>query len=326
MSVVRETARWLGRLVLSLYLSTLLVFAAIEISIDGGMAAVVLGAEQGVVDLDDEAYAAVRPGTQALVETFHLRDPIPVRHARWFADAARGDLGRSIRDQPVDTLMTPRLPISAQIAFAGLAIALVLGVAAGLIGALLTRPGPRLTHAVVTATLQATPAFLLATFGVWFFAVRLGWLPAAGWERLSAGLGPNLRNLLLPLAAVALPEAGMIARIVMTSTQQVLDEEYVIAATAKGLPRRQVFLRHVMRPASMTLLTQVGLIFGSMLGGVVIVERLFGIGGLGSVLFEGSINRDTHVVAAITAYITAVIVAVRALSDATYRWADPRLR
>jgi len=129
MSAVREAARWLGRLVLSLYLSTLLVFAAIEISIDGGMAAVVLGAEQGVVDLDDEAYAAVRPGTQALVETFHLRDPIPVRHARWFADAARGDLGRSIRDQPVDTLMTPRLPISAQIAFAGLAVALVLGVA-----------------------------------------------------------------------------------------------------------------------------------------------------------------------------------------------------
>ncbi len=326
MSVAREAARWLGRLAISLYLSTLLVFAAIEISIDGGMAAVVLGAEQGVVDLDDESYAAVRPGLRELVDTFHLRDPVPVRHARWFADAASGDLGRSIRNQPVDSLMTPRLPISAQIALVGLSVAIVLGVTAGLVGALLTRSGPRLTHALTTATLQAAPAFLLATFGTWFFAVRLGWLPAAGWQRLSGGLGANLHHLLLPVAAVALPEAGMIGRIVMTSTREVLGEEFVIAATSKGLPRRQIFLRHVVRPASMTLLTQVGLVFGSMLGGVVIVERLFGIGGLGAVLFEGSINRDTHVVAAITAYITAAIVVIRTISDAAYRWADPRLR
>ncbi len=326
MEAVAGALRWVARIVISIYLSTLLVFLMIEVSISGGMASVVLGAQSGVVHLDDEAYATLPQLIRDDVETYRLRDPVVVRHAAWALDAVRGDLGRTIGNQPVEVLVTPRLPISFQIAAVGLFLAVLIGIPAGLLGAILRRPGPQTLHQLGVATFQATPSFVLATFATWILAVRLGLLPAAGWERLSTSITGNLRFLTLPVAAVALPEAALIARVVMTSTNQVLGEEYVVAAQAKGLPRHQIFTRHVLRPASMTLLTQIGLVLSSLLGGVVIIERIYSIGGLGSVLFEGSINRDLHVVATLTAYLTFAIMVIRGLSEIAYRWADPRLR
>lgn len=326
MGAIVGLLRWTGRLALSMYLSTLLVFVAIELSISGGMAGIVLGEGSGVVELGDAEFEQLPSGLREQIETFSLRDPVPVRHAAWVVDAAQGDLGRSLRNQPVQSLLTPRLSISLEIALVGLGLAIMLGIGAGLLGALLTGPAARGAHAFTISAMQGTPAFLLATIGTWFFAVRFGWLPAAGWERISSSPGGNLRHLAMPALAIALPEGGMIARVVMTSTREVLGEEYIVAATSKGLRRRQVFLRHVLRPASLTLFTQIGLVFGSLLGGVIVVERLFGIGGLGAVLFEASLNRDLHVIAAITAYVTFVIVVVRTLSDVAYRWADPRIR
>lgn len=309
--------RWVVWLIVSLYLSTLLVFVALELSIDGGMAAVVLGPGQS---LDNPRFAED-------VAAYNLQDTVPVRHAKWFIDAAQGDLNRSLnRNTPVGPMLQPRLPISFEIATAGLLVAGVLGTAVGFLGATLRRAPTRLAHGTAVSTLQSTPAFILAAFGTWMFAVRLGWLPAAGWERVSVSLTGNLERLLMPTLAIALPEAGIIARIVQTSTQRVLGEEYIVAAQAKGLPRRQVLLRHALRPASMTLLTQLGLVLGSLLSGVIIVERMFGIGGMGSVLLDASTARDLHVLAAVTGYITFIIVVVRALSDATYRWADPRIK
>lgn len=308
--------RWVVWLVVSLYLSTLLVFVALEVSIDGGMTSVVLGAGQSV---DNPRFAED-------VDAYNLRDAVPVRHAKWFIEAAQGDFNRSLnRNAPVGPMLQPRLPISFEIAIVGLFVAGIIGTAVGFLGATLRRTPARVLHGTAVSTLQSTPAFILAAFGTWMFAVRLGWLPAAGWERLSTSATGNLERLIMPVLAIALPEAGIIARIVQTSTQRVLNEEYIVAAQAKGLPRRQILFRHALRPASMTLLTQLGLVLGSLLSGVIIVERMFGIGGMGSVVLDASTNRDLHVLAAATGYITFIIVVVRAISDATYRWADPRI-
>ncbi len=308
---------WFGRLVLALYLSTLAVFLVLEISIDGGMATVVLGAGE---DLDN-------PRLAEQVEAYNFKDPVPLRHAKWFLDAAQFDFNRSSRgDRPVQPMLTPRLPISFEIAILALGSAVVIGLTAGFSGALLSRSSSKFAHTAVISTLQGTPAFILAAVATWVISVKYGLLPAAGWERLSTSVSGNLERALMPVLAIALPEAGIIARLVTTSTRSVLDEEFILAAQAKGLPRRQVIVRHALRPASMTLLTQLGLIFGSLLSGVIIVEQMFGIGGMGIVLEEASINRDLHVLAAITAYVTAIIVVIRGLSELVYRWADPRTR
>ncbi len=302
---------------IALYLATLLVFVALEMSIDGGMASVVLGPGQS---LDNPRFAED-------VEAYNLKDPVPIRHFKWATKAVQGDFSRSLmRNAEITPMLQPRLPISFEIAIVGLAVATALGVAVGFLGAILRRPSSRVLHGTGVSAMQSTPAFILAAFGTWMFAVKLGWLPAAGWERPSVSLTGNLERLIMPVLAIALPEAGIIARIVQTSTQRVLGEEYIVAAQAKGLPRRQILMRHALRPASMTLLTQLGLVLGSLLSGVIIVERMFGIGGMGSVILDASTSRDLHVLAAATAYITAIIVVIRALSDVVYRWADPRLK
>ncbi len=325
-TAIGHLIKWFGRLVLALYLSTLLVFVAVEVSIDGGMAAVALGASQGAVDLSEQEREALGPGVVETIDAYHLTDFVPVRHAKWAVDAVQGDFNRSLqRNQEVGPMVAPRIPISLQIALVGLGLAIVLGGAAGFLGGLLRNGSSRAVHALAVSTFQATPAFILASFGTWFFAVKLGWLPAAGWERPSTSVPGNIERLIMPAFAIALPEAAVIGRLVMNSTQQVLDEEFILAAQAKGLPRRTILVRHALRPASMTLLTQIGLIFGSLLGGVIIVERMFGIGGLGSVLFEASINRDLHMLTALTSYVTLIVVVIRALTDVVYRWADPRI-
>ena len=308
--------RWIVQLALGLYTGTLLVFVAIEMSIDGGMASVVLPGQ----DIGD-------PRVAWAVDAYDLDQPVVIRHARWVGDAVQGDLRRSLRTgTPVDEVLAPRLPISFEIAMVSLGAAVAIGIPAGVAMAVAGwRRGGWLLR-IVVGTAQSTPGFILATIGTGVLAVRFGWFPASGWVRPSNSISGNIEHLMLPVLAIALPEAAIIARIVSTSLVAVLGEEYVVAARAKGLPARTVLFRHALRPACFTVVTQVGLVFGSLLGGVIVVERVFGIGGVGRVLEEAALQRDLHVLAAITAGVLAVVFTVRGLSEVVYRWADPRVR
>jgi peptide/nickel transport system permease protein len=304
-------------LAVALFLSTLAVRLAIELSIDGGIRNVVLPPG---TPLD-------APGAQPVVDAYRLDQPLLVQHLGWLGDALTGDLGRSFRNrgQPVDELITPRLPITFQLSMVALAVAIAIGVPAGV--AVTALRGRRTSRGLELAVdvFRSVPVFILGPFLALVFALQLEWFPIIGWERPSVSLGGNLRTMVLPVMALALPEAAVIAQLIKTGLQEVAEEEFIVAARAKGLSRRHIFFRHALRPASLTTVTQIGLILGSLLGGAVVVEQIFAIGGMGVVLFESILVRDLNVLLATTLYLTGLIVLIRALSDVAYRMLDPRI-
>lgn len=309
--------RFLLQLAVALFLSTLAVRFAIEVSIDGGIRNVVLPPG---TPLD-------APGAQPVVEAYRLDQPLLVQHLGWIGDALSGDFGRSLRNrgQPVDELIAPRLPITFQLSMVALTVAIIIGVPAGV--AVTALRGRRLSRVLelTVDVFRSIPVFILAPFLALLFALQLEWFPIIGWERPSVSLSGNLQTMVLPVMALALPEAAVIAQLVKVGLQEVAEEEFIVAARAKGLSRRHVFFRHSLRPASLTLVTQIGLILGSLLGGAVVVEQIFAIGGMGVVLFESIVNRDLNVLLATTVYLTGLIVVIRALSDVAYRRLDPRI-
>ncbi len=309
--------RFIVQLGFALFAATLAVRLAIEISIDGGIQNVVL---RPGTPLDS-------PGAQPTVEAYRLDQNQLMRHLGWIGDALRGDYGTSFRNrgQPVDQLITPRLPITFQLSMVALALAIAIGVPAGVaVTSLRGRKSSRVLELAVDV-FRSIPVFILAPFLALLFALKLKWFPIIGWERPSVSLGGNLRTMTLPAISLALPEAAVIAQLVKAGLQEVNGEEYIVAARGKGLSRRHIFFHHALRPASLTTVTQIGIILGSLLGGAVVVEQIFAIGGMGVVLFDSIVNRDLNVLLATTLYLTGMIVVIRALSDIAYRYLDPRI-
>ena len=169
--------------------------------------------------------------------------------------------------------------------------------------------------------MYVTPIFLIS-----FFAVRLRWLPASGWVRISDSLTGNLRNLILPLTALVLAEVGIVARIVRSDVLRVMQSEFIAAARGKGLTEPYVLVRHALRPASLGLLNVVSLNIGSLLTGALIIEVIFGIGALGQILLEASLNRDLPLLLGITTYAVVIYVVLSTAVDALTALIDPRTR
>ncbi len=314
---VRLLGRFAARLVGTVFLATLLVFVAVELSIDGGFGAVVmpLGADPNSAR------------DRAIVEQFHLDEPLIIRHAHWLADAVRGDFGRSTRGgTPVAEIIMHRLTISLELALAGTLLAVVVGIPLGLLSAAVDgRPLGRLLASLLGLA-QSVPVFMAATLLIWLFAVRLGWLAASGWTRLSDSVTGNLRSLILPAVALAIGEVGVIARVVRADVLTVLRADYITAAIGKGLSRPYILLRHALRPGSIGLLTVLSMNVSSLIGGAFVVEIVFGIGGLGQELIAASVNRDLALLLGLTSYTVAVYVVVTACVDVALVWADPRIR
>ncbi|MEM9563762.1 MAG: ABC transporter permease [Actinomycetota bacterium] len=313
--VVRGALRMVRRLVATVAGAALAVFVAIEISIPRGFAAVVLPG-----GIDDGS-----PRARAIVETYHLDDPVPIRFGRWVLDLLAGELGRSTRGMAVSELIVPRLSISLQLVLVSVLGTILLGIPLGLLAAAWSgrRRGTALN--VVFGLSQSIPVFITPVFLIWLFALQLRWLPAAGWIRISDSLGGNLRNLLLPAAALVFAELGIVARIIRADALQVLRSEYIAAAVGKGLSPWYVLTRHALRPASLGLLNVVGLNVASLLSGAMVLEIVFGIGGLGQLVFEAAINRDLYLLLALTTYVVTVYVVLNSIVDVAMRLADPRI-
>ncbi len=314
---MRAAVRLLLRAVATIVAATFAAFVGLEISIPGGFASVVLPA-----GLDGSS-----PAGRAIIDEFHLDDPVPVRYGYWLLDALQGDFGRSLRgDVPVTEVLTHRLPISIQLMLAGVLLTVCFGVPLGLWAA---AAAERRTGQIINAFLglsQSIPVYLTPVFLVWLFALRLQWLPAAGWVRLSVSPTGNLRSLLLPVTALAFAEIGIVGRIVRAETLQVLRSDFIAAAVGKGLKPSYVLFRHALRPASLGLLNVIGLNIGSLLSGAVVIEIIFGIGGLGRVLLEATLDRDLYVILGLTVYTVVIYVGLNALVDGLMAVADPRIR
>jgi peptide/nickel transport system permease protein len=258
---------------------------------------------------------------------FGLDRSFPVQLADYMAGVVRGDLGKSLRTgRPVGPELARRFPITIQLAGMGVAIALLIGVPAGVLAAVRRgRAGDYLVTGFVLVGLSV-PSFWLAVLLILLFALRLGWLPPTGYVALGEGVRANLQHLLLPALSLGLVLAAAVTRIVRSSLLEVLGRHYIRTARAKGLAESGVILRHALRNALIPVVTVVGLQFGTLLGGTVIIEQIFGLPGIGRYALEGINLRDYPVIQGAVLAIALSFVLVNLLVDACYGFIDPRIR
>jgi peptide/nickel transport system permease protein len=260
-------------------------------------------------------------------EEYRFDRPLVVRYVDWAGDALQGDLGRSLRtNQPVTEALRERLPVTLQLAVMAQLMALALAVPFASLSA--WRAGGRFDRASTSLNyaLTSMPAYILGIGLVYVFAVRLRVFPVTGFERLSNGLLPNLEHAFLPALTLALTEFAVYSHLLRDSLAATLSEDFVMAARARGLPARHIVVREALRPSSFALMTLAGLNLGRLLGGTIIVEYLFGLGGIGTLLINAVSNRDFPVLQGGVLLLAAGFLVVNTAVDLAYGYLDPRIR
>ena len=258
----------------------------------------------------------------------NLDDPFLVRYLSWLGDAVQGDLGQSyITDQPVSDTIKDRLPITLELALLSIGMALVIAVPIGILGAYKQGKWPDTVTSGGVQVALSVPNFIFGIFLIWLFAVQLQWLPASNWNRLTdKGLVANLETAILPSSALALGLLAVYSRLVRSDMIATLQENYILTARSKGLSDRYILFRHALRPSSLSLMTIVGISFGTLLGGTVIIETLFAVPGLGFRLINAINSRDIMVIQGITMFTAAAYVLINTAVDLLYSALDPRIR
>jgi peptide/nickel transport system permease protein len=257
-----------------------------------------------------------------------LNDPLWQQYLNWLGDAVTGDLGQSyISDQPVSTIISERLPVTIELSVLAILIALVVALPIGILGAYReSKASDKLSSAGVQVALSI-PNFIVGIFLIWAFTVQFQLFPSTGWSRLTdAGVWENLKSAILPAIALALAPMAIFSRLLRSDMIGVLKENYILSARAKGLRDRYILFRHALRPSSMSLLTVVGITFGALLGGTVVIEQLFALPGLGGRLINAINQRDIIVIQGITVFIAIIYVVINTVVDLLYLVLDPRLR
>jgi peptide/nickel transport system permease protein len=258
----------------------------------------------------------------------NLDKPVITQYFIWLGNVIQGDMGTSyITDQPVFGDIKNRLPVTAQLAFMAVAMAVIAAVPLGVIGAYKQGKAADKASSIVMQVFLSVPNFISAIFLIWVFALKLGWLPATSWSRISEkGLLANLKTAVLPASALALTQMAIFSRLVRSDMIATLQENFVLSARAKGLKDRYILMRHALRPSSLSLMTLVGINFGALLGGTVVMEQIFAVPGLGARLLAAINQRDIMVIQGITVFIAFVYVVINTLVDLLYAVVDPRIR
>jgi peptide/nickel transport system permease protein len=260
-------------------------------------------------------------------EELGLDEPIPVRYVEWLGNAVTGDLGESARNQqPVWEAITQRLPVTIELLLYSQFLALVVAVPMGLLAA--QRAGG-LFDRISTSTLFAllsVPNFMMALLLIYVFAVQLGWFPAVNYTELTEDPIENLRSFFLPALTLAVAEMAVYMRLLRTDLISTLQEDYITMAKAKGMPPRRVLLRHALRPSTFSLVTVIGLNFGRLIGGTLIVEVIFALNGLGKYTVDGILGQDYIPVQGAVVVIASGYVLINFAVDMFYAVLDPRIR
>lgn len=254
-----------------------------------------------------------------LMEAYHLDRSLPVQYLIWLKNLSRGDLGRSIIEKrPVAELLRHHLPYSLSLGLTAIAISFVLGVSMGIVSAA-AKDTIFDRIAMVVALFGVTiPAFWLGLILILCFAVWLTWFPVSG--------SGSLSTLVLPAITVGLGGAGLIARVTRVSMLEVASKDFIVMLHAKGLSKKVILLRHILRNALIPVITILGLRIGWVLGGAVTVEIVFGRPGLGQLLITALFRRDYPVVQGAMLLLAMGILLGTLLADILYAFTDPRVR
>lgn len=298
----------------TLVVASLVVFAVLEV-LPGDPARLMLGMDASVETVN------------VLREQMGLNQPLPLRYLNWVGGLLTLDLGRSYTySVPVIDLVRERIAVSLPLAV----MALLLSVAIALpLGAFAARLRGTVGDTLSMGAAQvgvAVPNFWFALMLIYLFAVWLRWVPAGGFPGWDAGVWTGVKSLILPAIALALPQAAILARVTRSALVDVLGEDFIRTARAKGLPAGTVLWRHAMRNALIPILTIVGLQFSFLLAGTIIVENVFYLPGLGRLVFQAITQRDLIVVESVVMLLVAVVIAVNFVVDVSYAMVDPRLR
>ena len=268
------------------------------------------------------------PEVQATVrQQLGLDQPLPVQYLIWVNHVVRGDFGNSYFSKlPVADLIQSAAPATAQLALASLVLALIVALPMGILSAL--HQGSRFNLAVTAYTGLAlgVPNFWLGILLILLFTLALGWLPPGGRVDPLQNATLGLKTLILPALTLSFHMSAVFARFITTAMLDVLHEDYVRTARAKGLAERAVVVGHALRAALIPVVTVVGLQFGRLLGGTVVVESIFAWPGLGRTMIDAVGQRDYPLVQAILLLMVVVFVVINLLMDLLYGVLDPRIR
>jgi len=248
-----------------------------------------------------------------------LDKPLIVQYGQYLMDLAHGDLGTSLyAHRPVVTIIAEQLPSTIGLALAAMLIATVLGAALGIVAAV--KAGTWIDSAATTLSVTgvSVPIFWSGLLLIWLFSLRLGWLPATGQG--------GLDHLILPALALGLASSAAIARLVRASLLEVLDQDFVRTARAKGLREGMILFRHALKNALIPVVTIIGLQFGFLLGGTVVTETVFSRQGIGRLLVNSILWKDLPVVQGVVLLAGLVYTVVNIAVDVTYAFLDPRIR
>ncbi|MGX9355456.1 ABC transporter permease [Roseobacteraceae bacterium S113] len=301
-------------LIVSLFIASAVIFLVVEVA-PGDPAAFMLG-----LNAQPETVAALRA-------ELGLDQPKLTRYFDWVGGMLTGDFGMSYTYRtPVAEMVADRLAVSLPLALFALVLSTVIAIPVGLFAASRRgRPGD-LTVMGATQLGIAIPNFWFAMLLVLLFAITWRVLPAGGFPGWDEGLWPNLRALILPAVALALPQAAILARVTRSALIDALGEDYIRTARAKGLTRAQTLRRHGLRNAMIPVLTIIGLQFSFLLAGAIIIEQVFYLPGLGRLVFQAISARDLIVVESVVMLLVFAVMTVNFLVDLAYALVDPRLR
>ncbi len=307
----------IGLFIPTVLLVTIIVFVVMRL-IPGDPALAILSADDAVYTQEELAQLRAELGTDR---------PIVVQYAEWMGGLFRGDFGTSYWwGGPVMERLGERIPVTIELALLGIALAVVCAVPLGVISAI--KPDSPLDYASRIFTLVgiSIPTFFSGILLTILLIRAFGWLPPLGYEDIWEDPWTNIKQLLLPALALGFYDMAFIARVTRSSMMEILREDYMRTARAKGLRETVVLARHGLKNAVLPVLTISGWQFGRLFGGTVIIEKIFLIPGVGQLLIDAIYQRDFPTIQAVIVIVALSIVVVNLLVDLLYGWLDPRIR
>jgi peptide/nickel transport system permease protein len=303
-------------------LSTVLVMAIVAVFIflllrlsPGDPAAIIVGDNATQVQVD-----AVR-------KQLGLDDALVVQFVRWIAGVLRGDLGISIfSHEPVSKLIAQRIEPTVSLATTTLLLAVTIAVVFGVLAAWQVGTWVDRSIMVLSVVCFSVPVFVVGYLLIYLFSIKLGWLPVQGYTPIAEGFVPWIRNLILPSIALGLAYVALIARITRTSMLDVLSEDYIRTARAKGVATGPMLMKHALKNAGVPIVTVIGIGVALLIGGVVITETVFNIPGIGRLVVDAISQRDYPIIQGVTLIFAGVYVIVNLIVDLSYTLLDPRIR
>ncbi len=313
--MVRTVIDKLIELVVVLFIVSLGTFALVSF-IPGDPSVAILGEGHAPED-----YARVRA-------EMGLDDSFSTRYWHWLSGALQGDLGTSMvpPQGPVIDSIGEAIPVSLQLALMGLVIAIVVAVPLAVYSA--RHQGNWIDRAIGAGTfgVLSIPSFLSGLLLIMLAVNHLGWFPRSQWVRISEGLGQNLYHAILPAIAISLLEMAMFTRILRSDLVMTLGEKFILVAKAKGMSNARLLFSDAFRPSSFSLITMLGVVLGSMIGSTVIVETLFSLPGMGSLIVRAAQQGDMPMVQGAVLVIAVIYVVANGVIDIAYGYLDPRSR